>query len=175
MEKSPAVQGASWTHARQRDVMEVMRATEFVCESSELTVLHGLDDRCRRGRRKKPWAMVRASPVDVARPARGFLIANSGLQVGLHSPSRRVWSSRREIALHGVKRLGAASCAGEDECALEGSEQHRRLLGRLRCTSATREPDGCRDDRGQNPEIDGGFGYRRPKSSPVGMVPAPPG
>jgi hypothetical protein len=55
-----------------------------------------------------------------------------GLQVGLRSPSTRVWSSRREVAFHCVKRLGAASGAGEDEGALERSQQHRRVLVRDR-------------------------------------------
>jgi hypothetical protein len=40
----------------------------------------------------------------------------------------RVWSSRREVALDCVKRLGAAPGAGEDEGTLERGQQHRRLL-----------------------------------------------
>jgi len=55
-----------------------------------------------------------------SRPKRGPN-RNPGLQVGLGSPSTRVRSSRREVALHCVERLGAASGAGEDERALERS------------------------------------------------------
>jgi hypothetical protein len=36
------------------------------------------------------------------------------------------------VALDCVERLGIAAGAGEDERALKRSEQHRRLLGRLR-------------------------------------------
>src|SRR5437879_1390489 len=64
-----------------------------------------------------------------------------GLQVGLRSPSTRVWSSRREVALHCVKRLDAASGAGEDEGALERSQQHRRLLVRYRRRSSELDVD----------------------------------
>ena len=54
------------------------------------------------------------------------------IDVGLRSPSTQAWSSRREVALHCVKRLGAPLGAGKDEGALERSQQHRRLLVRYR-------------------------------------------
>ena len=81
---------------------------------------------CSRTRRARPRRSFRLIYRNSGSPARRFRGAC------LRSPSTRVWRSRREVALDGVERLDAASGAGEDESALECSEQYRRLFVRCR-------------------------------------------